>query len=141
MFGLDGRKFLPWHSGYKTYIVCGVGFLLGIVQGLDKSGVIHFVVPAWVNWCLVFMGGAALRNSVSIRSQYITQTVCDLLKLILAATTIPTPVQEPAQPSDDGLTGATVYTEPVVVSELPPVRAAGTGPQQGVVHSRRPLNG
>jgi len=90
-------RFLSLASGWKTYIVCAIGVLTGVAQGLDATHVIAFHIPGFVDWVLVFLGGASLRHGVQTRSAQITEEVVGLVQLILANVTAKdTPVPSPA---------------------------------------------
>lgn len=64
-------KFIDPKTGWKTYAVCAAGIVAGIMQAFG------YEVPGWVDWVLVFMGGAALRHGIQKQSAALTETVLD----------------------------------------------------------------
>jgi len=76
-------KFLDPRTGWKTYAICAIGIIAGILQAFG----IH--IPGWVDWCLVFMGGAALRHTLQKQSDALASTVRDAITLPPTAPVIP----------------------------------------------------
>ncbi len=110
-------QFLSFAQGKKTYAVVAVGVALGLVQGLDDSGVAHIHVPSAVNWVLMFLGLGAARVGIQAQSARATADVVQLVRDVLANITLPPP---PSGDPDRDLTGATVKTVPLEVTPLGP---------------------
>lgn len=66
-------KFLDPKTGWKTYAVCVVGIGAGVAQAMG------YHIPGWVDWTLVFLGGAALRHGVQNQSAALAATVLDAI--------------------------------------------------------------
>jgi hypothetical protein len=113
-------QFLSFADGKKTYAVVAVGVALGVVQGLDDSGLAHVHVPSAVNWVLMFLGLGAARVGIQAQSAKATAAVVQLVRDVLANITLPPPAVD--DPNRD-LTGATIKTVPLEVTPLPPLKA------------------
>lgn len=94
-------KFIDPKTGWKTYVVCAIGFALGVAQAFNIQ------IPSYVDWGLAFLGLGALRNGVKTQS-------AQLIETILASVTT-------ADPNSD-TTGAKKVDAPVEVHVLPPVQ-------------------
>ena len=82
---LDGRKFLAWTQGKKTYAAVAVGLALGAANAAG------YHEPPWVDWILAAFGLGALRAAVTSQT---SQTAIDMITLVR---TILENVTEPAQ--------------------------------------------
>lgn len=94
-------KLLDPRKGWKTYAVCAIGLILGLMQA-D-----HIQIPTWADWALTFLGLGTLRMGVQKQSAQLAET-------ILAAITTPDP--------NTDTTGATVKDAPVEVHVLQPAK-------------------
>lgn len=94
-------KFLDPKTGWKTYAVCAVGIGFGVAEAFG------FHIPGWVDWVLVFLGGAALRNGVKNQTANLAAT-------LLQALTV-------TDPNSD-TTSSVVKTTAVEVHVLPDVK-------------------
>jgi thiamine transporter ThiT len=113
--------FLSFAEGKKTYAAVLAGLLLGVLQGLDQSNLVHAHVPAWVDWILMFLGLGAARHAIQSQTAKTTDDVVALVRAILVDVSLPSPAK-PTDPNSD-TTGATVKTTPVEVRELQPIES------------------
>ena len=113
--------FLSFAEGKKTYAAVLAGILLGILQGLDQSNIVHAHVPGWADWILMFLGLGAARHAIQSQTAKTTDDVIALVRAILVDISVPSPAK-PTDPNSDA-TGAIVKTTPVEVHELQPIKS------------------
>lgn len=114
-------NFLSFAEGKKTYAAVIAGIVLGVLQGLDQSNVVHLNVPNWIDWILMFFGLGAARHAIQSQAAKTTDDVVALVRAILVDVTVPAPAK-PVDPNSDA-TGALVRNTPVEVHALQPVKS------------------
>ena len=108
--------FLSFAEGKKTYAAVIAGVVLGVLQGLDQSNVVHLHAPGWLDWILIFFGLGAARHAIQSETAKTTDDVIALVRAILVDIAVPAPPKAIGPDSDT--TGATVKTTPVEVRAL-----------------------
>jgi hypothetical protein len=113
--------YLGFAEGKKTYAAVIAGLVLGVLQGLDQSNIVHVAAPGWLDWILMFLGLGAARRAIQTQTAKTTDDVVGLVRAILVDITVPAATKA-ADPQSD-VTGATVKATPVEVRALPPIHA------------------
>ena len=113
--------FLSFARGKKTYAAVIAGLVLGVLQGLDQSNIVHVHVPGWIDWILMFFGLGAARHAIQSETAKTTDDVIALVRAVLVDITLPT--EPKAIDLNKDTTGAAVKTMPVEVRELQPIKS------------------